>query len=138
MITDAVKSIIKADYERNHGGRDYSLEEYTNNVSRYLTNLGRAVISSNVIIIWDRLTTQDIEFHTINGGTPEQLVHEVVKQLELWSIDNKSACTYYDNPDISALVELQSSHYPHLKYTIKKVDLGEDMTYCLTFHLENK
>lgn len=131
-IDREVRDIIKADYQKNHSGREYSV----NTVLKIFDNLEKVKYSANrygsVVIVHTPYDQDTIEFHCTNGGDTKDLIEAVnqfnkeMSEVYTWSV------TFYDNPKINEL--LKHSFCPS---EFKKIDKGIDETYEAKFRLRS-
>ena len=129
-INDEVREIIQADYQKNHSGREYSVDT----VYKVFNNLKLVDYNARkygrVIIAYIKLSDSTVEFHCTNGGGTEDLIKAVNQFNTEMSDDYEWSVTYYDNPKINEL--LKHSVCPS-EFT--KIDQDIDKTYEAKFRL---
>lgn len=124
------EEIIAADYQNNHAGRQYSAQYAHDIFKKYVASGESYLVVGRTMFLFHAVDQDTAEFHSINGGNAEDLVHGVNQLLHALSKHFSKAVTYYDNPRVSDLAS--QGEYP---YSIRKIDQGMDRTYELTFNL---
>jgi len=129
-IDTEVREIISTDYQKNHQGREYSLDR----VFKVFKNLELVDYSASkyhhVVIVHTPVDQDTIEFHCTNGGSAEDLISAVNQFNKEMSKDYQWSVTYYDNPKIN---DLLSHSYCPSEFT--KIDRGIDNTYEAKFRI---
>jgi len=124
------EEIISADYKANHAGREYTEKDAQAVFKKYLAAGEKHVVFGKTMFLMHMVGKDAVEFHSINGGGPVDIINGVNNLLQVLSAQFSKAVTYYDNPKINALAE--QSKFPH---KIRKVNKGIDRTYELSFDL---
>lgn len=129
-INSEVREIIRADYLKNHQGREYGV--YT--LLRIFDNLSHVDYSARkygkVVVAYKRLTENAVEFHCTNGGNAKDLIEAVNQFNKEMSEQYLCSVTFYDNKKINEL--LKHSFCPS-EFT--KINGGIDKTYEAKFIL---
>ncbi len=130
---EELDSIIERDYALNHSQRDYSCETVKLRVAAWMCDGRPLFCAERTAFILEFPSKQICEFHSINGGTAQQLTAGVQKLLEFLSAYYPYAVTYYDNPRVNDLLKhvgfVSESH---------RIDAGEDRTFEAIFYLRSK
>ena len=123
--TLSVKEIVAADLAKNHPNEQLDVDGAYRLLAAQNKAGAKLYRANNTIFITNKLDAHNVEFHTINGESGQQLrEHVILYMTQLKSEGFKSAVTYYDNPKITALWQ-QSK----LNVDITKVDQGQDRTF---------
>lgn len=81
-------------------------------INDHLRNGGNVVQDGNVLIVYSAKTPGEIEYHTFNADTPENLYKAVRKfMLMLKKAGAKTAFTTYENEKINKLFELGKKEF---------------------------
>jgi len=130
QIDTEIKNIIKTDYQKNHKGREYSMDTVLDIFDRLEETRYSNRKYGKVIIVYKPFNATTVEFHCTNGGGPADIIQAVnafnkeMTESYVWSV------TYYDNPKINDL--LKHSQCPS---DFTKIDKGVDKTYMAKFSL---
>jgi hypothetical protein len=131
-IDTELEQIICKDYQKNHQGREYTVDT----VLKVWQNLEsvdyRARRYGAVAIVHKPYNEDTVEFHCTNSGTALDLVCAVNEFNKEMSVSYTYSITFYDNPKINEL--LQQSLCPS-EFT--RVDRGIDETYEAKFWLRS-
>ena len=128
---EEISRIIDADYALNHSCREYSCEYVHNVIARWLKEGRFTFCAPNVMFTGEATRIGSFEFHSINGGSAQDLsagVNILLKELAKLCDE---AVTYFDNPRVISL--LKHAAYP---VVVEKIDDGQDRTYSATFILK--
>jgi len=126
-----IAQIIDADNAKNNAGRNISIDKVKQNFDMYVKQGGLHTVIGKVLIIFRPLQDGTIEFHTVNGGSGEDLTTSLTEFLTKLRGKVKGAVTHYDNPKINELAK-----YSPVPANVKKIDQGIDRTYEMTFDLK--
>ena len=125
-----LRQIVVADLRKNYQGRNVDEDAAVATYQKYI-DLGKLVfVHLNVLIVYEVIGTDGIEFHCVNGGSGKDLTDAINSLLRSLSENYEWAVTYYDNPRINDLVK-----YSYFPATIDKIDDGLDRTYQMCFDL---
>ena len=130
QIDTEIENIIKTDYQKNHQGRNYSVDA----VLDIFDNIEQTKYSTRrygkVIVVYKPFNATTVEFHCTNGGNSKDII-EAVNQFNKEMVDSYIwSVTFYDNPKINEL--LKHSFCPS---DFTKIDKGVDKTYMAKFSL---
>lgn len=130
QIDTEIENIIKTDYQKNHQGRNYSVDTVLDIFNRLEETKYSTRKYGKVIVVYKPFNANTVEFHCTNGGGPADIIEAVnqfnteMKDSYIWSV------TFYDNPKINEL--LKHSVCPS---DFTKIDRGVDKTYMAKFRL---
>jgi hypothetical protein len=128
---ERLRSILRADYDRNQLGRGYTLDEYLNAFDRYVHEGGLFFETPRVLYFYRQPADLNVEFHCVNGGKRSDLGEGLNKFLDYAFNHFETAYTYYDNPKNSEWLK----EYVKYPMTISQVNLGADRTFMAVIKL---
>jgi len=124
--------IVRADFAKNHIGREYDLHVAEQGFTDY-ARLGLPFVVSGLVIIFVTPKTDGVvEFHCMNKGDGKDLSAAVIGFLKDAAAAYETAVTYYDNPRVSNLMK-----FSQVPVTVTKIDAGLDKTYEARFTLRS-
>lgn len=125
------EQIITADFEKNHQGREYTLDQAMQSYQDWQAQGGEVYKSNDVLVLFKPIDGKGVEFHCINGGDAGSLVTAVNEFLTSLQGQYPVAVTYYDNPAINDL--LDQAAFP---VEFKQVNQGQERTFAAVFMLQ--
>lgn len=124
--------IVKVDCIKNYPGCDNDPWEVIKNFEVNSGN-GHAFFKfEKVIISYEAVGPEAVEFHCANGGNSRDLVAAVSEALTRFSEQYSTAVTFYDNPRITELLHLQ----PYASQCTR-IDGGHTRTFKAEFNLRS-
>jgi len=130
LVNAELHNIIRADFAKNHVGREYTVEMAIAGFNAYKAGGGLFMANDKTIIIYKMVGDDSVEFHCSNGATGAELAQFVCTFLSEMSKSHKYACTYYDNERVSELMA-----FSNFRCSVERIDGGLDRTFRATFNL---
>lgn len=128
---EELQQIVEADYNLNHQGRDYAVEDVQRLLKAWVSRGKPLFCAPRVAFSLVEPEPRVLEFHSINGGSARDLSAGVNTLLKVAAGHYDVAVTFYDNSRVSAL--LKHSAFPA---DCKYIGQGEDRTFQATFNLK--
>jgi len=132
QLDTELEQIIRKDYQKNHQGREYSLDT----VVKVWQNLESVDYHARryglVAIVYKPYSDDTVEFHCTNSGRAGDLIKAVNEFNKEMTESYSHSVTFYDNPKINEL--LMHSYCPS-EFT--RIDQGIDKTYQAKFRLRS-
>jgi hypothetical protein len=131
-IPAIVDEIIETDYAKNNVGRAFAVDKIKKNFRLYVEKGGLYTVIGKIMVIFRPSKDGVVEFHTVNGGSGEDLTKGLAEFLRKLKGKVKFAVTYYDNPKINDMAK-----YSPVPAIVDQVDEGQDRMYKMTFDLRS-
>ena len=130
--TEETHRIIEADYALNHQGREYDCDYVKEIMRKWGAHGGFVHCAPNVMFTGKALHMDRFEFHSVNGGSAQDLSAGVNGLLAELAKLYTEAVTFFDNPRIISLLK----HSAYL-VIVEKINEGQDRTYSALFKLRS-
>lgn len=125
--------ILRDDFAKNHQGREYDFDFVKKATRLWRQSGGMIFCAPNVMFIVQEQSATVAEFHSVNGGTAQDLTAGVNTLLAALAPFYDYAVTYYDNPRVNDL--LKHAVFP---FEQSRPDEGLDRTFEAKFKLRSK